>query len=108
MSTPVTKTQRRRSTLVLGTYPGEYGTRRLYARHKDDATYLTDEPVSGRGGVYQVDTIPDSDGAGAVHAIAALYLREALQLGDSPMTVTALDPDLQEADLSPDVLWIAA
>lgn len=101
-------TPSRRRTKLLGTYEGEGGTRRLYARHKDEATYLTDEPFSGRGVIYQVDLIPDSDGDGAIEAIAALYLQEARALGSSPMAYTALDPDLHEADLSPEILWAAA
>jgi hypothetical protein len=108
MSTATTKPQRRRTQRVLGSYPGEHGTRRLCARHSDDETYLTDEPVSGRGVIYAVDTIPDGDGAEAIDALAAMYLQQARQLRSSPMAHTALDSDLHAADLWPDVLWAVA
>lgn len=108
MSTPTGKHRAGTRTLVLGSYKTQQGARRLYARHKGETTYLTDEPVSGRGVIYPVETIPDTDGAGAIKALARLYLEQARELGASPMAYTALDPDLQAADLWPDVLWAAA
>jgi hypothetical protein len=107
MSSKDAKRRGRPTTLVLGNYKTGQDARRLYARHKGDTTYLTDEPVSGRGVIYPVETIPDTDGAGAINALARLYLEQARELGASPMAYTALDPDLQEAEPWPDVLWAA-
>jgi hypothetical protein len=108
MSSKDAKRRGRPTTLVLGNYKTGQGARRLYGRHKGETTYLTDEPVSGRGVIYPVETIPDTDGPGAIKALANLYLEQARELGASPMAYTALDPDLQAADLLPDFLWAAA
>ena len=108
MSTATGRYLERPTRLVLGTYDTAQGARRLYACHTGDVTYLSDEPVSGRGVIYPVETIPDVDGTAAVEALGRLYLEEARQLRASPMESTALDPDLQAADLWPEVLWAAA
>jgi hypothetical protein len=108
MSTATGRYLERSTPLVLGTYNTARGARRLCACRTGDMTYLSDEPVSGRAVIYPVETIPDGDGAGAIEALARVYLDEARRLCASPMECTALDPDLQAADLSPEVLWAAA
>lgn len=90
-----TATRTVRTTIILGRYTTPQGVRTLYARHKDGATLITDEPAAGHGKFYLVDTIPDADGTLAIDALAELYLEEARQLCAPPMAHTVLDPDLK-------------
>jgi hypothetical protein len=85
---------------VLGRYTTPQGGRKLCARVKDGQTFLTDEPVSGRGPIYPIDVVPFSDGLDgldAVQAIVDLYLKDARSSCSIPMAHTILDADLAEA-----------
>jgi len=77
---------------VLGRYTTPAGVRILYARRKGTWTHITDEPATPRSGrVYFVEEIPDTDGRGAVSALAGDYLREAAHLDSIPMAHTVID-----------------
>ena len=75
--------------IVLGRYSTAAGPRWLHAHRQEDHTVITDEPVSGDGPTYWVDTIPDSDGPGAITALAHVYLQDARDRRSSPMSRSA-------------------
>lgn len=93
-----TRTTITSGSTVLGRYTTPQGGRKLCGRVKDGDTFLSDEPVSGRGCIYPVDVIPVADGLDAVEAIVELYLQEARSSCAIPMTHTVIGvPDLEDA-----------
>lgn len=70
---------------ILGRYRTVKGARVLSARHEADQTVITDQPASGHGEAYWVETIPHRDGAGAVDALAHEYICDARRQGSAPM-----------------------
>jgi hypothetical protein len=73
----------------LAAYEAGGEGRVVYARRVAGVEVVADRPASGGGRIYVIDRGLDEDGADALEALVADYLRQAQQLGAVPMRKSA-------------------
>lgn len=72
----------------LARYTISAGERVLYGQRIDGVVRVTDRPSGGQGRSYLIERGLEQDGYGALKALVADYVGEAVRLGEIPMATS--------------------